>query len=137
MYRKLIPDIGKGVIWGRGITLRYIDHLHIGDRVVIDDYSVIDARGAGDAGIKIGDDGIIGRNVVIQAKVGAISIGKEANIGSLTCISSQGGIIIGDKVNILEAGDFIIMPANIPHGLKAIEQFKMLLIIFKLKFFEC
>ena len=33
--------------------------------------------------------------------------------------------------NILEIGDTIIMPANIPHALKAIEKFKMVLTMIK------
>jgi quercetin dioxygenase-like cupin family protein len=31
----------------------------------------------------------------------------------------------------LEKGEMIIMPANIPHALKAIEKFKMLLVMIK------
>jgi quercetin dioxygenase-like cupin family protein len=40
-------------------------------------------------------------------------------------------ITIGDDVHNLSAGEVIIMPAGITHGLKAIERFKMLLIMLK------
>jgi len=40
-------------------------------------------------------------------------------------------ITIGQDIHILTAGNFIIMPANIPHSLKAVEQFKMLLIMIR------
>jgi quercetin dioxygenase-like cupin family protein len=40
-------------------------------------------------------------------------------------------IIIGGKNNNLSAGDFIIMPANIPHALKANEKFKMMLVMIR------
>ncbi|RRJ64989.1 cupin domain-containing protein [Paenibacillus oralis] len=41
-------------------------------------------------------------------------------------------ITIGDEVHTVKAGETIIMPANIPHGLKAVEAaFKMLLIVVK------
>ncbi|MDD2529455.1 MAG: cupin domain-containing protein [Lentimicrobiaceae bacterium] len=40
-------------------------------------------------------------------------------------------IIIGGESNHLEAGDTIIMPANIPHSLKASEKFKMVLTMIK------
>lgn len=40
-------------------------------------------------------------------------------------------IFISGKPHILKAGDAIIMPANKPHALKAIERFKMLLIMIK------
>lgn len=37
-------------------------------------------------------------------------------------------ITISDQVFILNSGDFIIMPKNNPHGLKAITNFKMALL---------
>jgi len=40
-------------------------------------------------------------------------------------------ITIAGKTHIVTKGGFIIMPANKPHGLKAIEKFKMLLIMIK------
>ncbi|MCX6259681.1 MAG: cupin domain-containing protein [Bacteroidia bacterium] len=43
----------------------------------------------------------------------------------------KGEIIIGGKSNILTAGQTIIMPANIPHEVKALEKFKMVLTMIK------
>ncbi len=40
-------------------------------------------------------------------------------------------IIIDGKSYILESGETIIMPANIPHALKAVEKFKMVLTMIK------
>jgi quercetin dioxygenase-like cupin family protein len=40
-------------------------------------------------------------------------------------------ITIEGKAHALNAGDTIIMPANRPHALKAIEPFKMLLVMIK------
>ncbi|MFX1304423.1 MAG: cupin domain-containing protein [Promethearchaeota archaeon] len=40
-------------------------------------------------------------------------------------------IIISSETFILEQGQMIIMPANEPHALKAIEKFKMMLIMIK------
>jgi len=40
-------------------------------------------------------------------------------------------INIAGKQNILISGETIIMPANKPHSLKAVEQFKMLLVMVK------
>jgi len=42
-------------------------------------------------------------------------------------------IIIDGESNILEAGETIIMPANIPHALKAAEKFKMVLTMIRPK----
>jgi quercetin dioxygenase-like cupin family protein len=46
-------------------------------------------------------------------------------------IEGSSEIIIDKKTKIVNKGDFIIMPANIPHSLKAIQKFKMLLIMIK------
>jgi len=40
-------------------------------------------------------------------------------------------IYIAGKAHLLETGQAIIMPANKPHSLKAIERFKMLLVMIK------
>ena len=40
-------------------------------------------------------------------------------------------VIIEGKSHLLGAGDIIIMPANKPHALKAIERFKMLLVMVR------
>jgi len=40
-------------------------------------------------------------------------------------------VIIEGKPHPLEAGEIIIMPANKPHALKAIERFKMLLVMIR------
>ncbi|MFZ6032651.1 MULTISPECIES: cupin domain-containing protein [unclassified Melioribacter] len=40
-------------------------------------------------------------------------------------------ITIGGKVNNVKTGELIIMPPNIPHGLKAIDRSKLLLIMIK------
>ena len=42
-------------------------------------------------------------------------------------------IIIGGESFILNEGDFVTMPADIPHAVKATEKFKMLLIMIKEK----
>jgi len=46
-------------------------------------------------------------------------------------VDGKADIIINGVSNILEIGESIIMPANIPHALKAVEKFKMLLTMIK------
>lgn len=38
---------------------------------------------------------------------------------------------IADEKHVMKKGEIIVMPANIPHALSAIKQFKMLLIMIK------
>jgi len=40
-------------------------------------------------------------------------------------------VIIAGKTHLMNTGEIILMPANKPHALKAIERFKMLLVMVK------
>jgi quercetin dioxygenase-like cupin family protein len=46
-------------------------------------------------------------------------------------LDGKAGVTIGGKLNILQAGESIIMPANIPHALNAVERFKMMLVMIR------
>lgn len=46
-------------------------------------------------------------------------------------VDGKADIIIDGVSNILEANETIVMPANIPHALKAIEKFKMVLTMIR------
>ena len=46
-------------------------------------------------------------------------------------LDGKAEIIIGGKSNMVSSGEFIIMPANFPHALKAIEKFKMMLVMIR------
>jgi quercetin dioxygenase-like cupin family protein len=48
-------------------------------------------------------------------------------------IDGKAEITIGGKPNILTSGQTIIMPANIPHAVKAVERFKMVLTMIRSK----
>ncbi len=46
-------------------------------------------------------------------------------------VDGKAEIIIDGKSNILDAGEMIIMPANIPHALNAMERYKMVLTMIR------
>ncbi|MFO7924378.1 MAG: cupin domain-containing protein [Bacteroidales bacterium] len=46
-------------------------------------------------------------------------------------VDGKAEITVGGKKHLLEKGDSIIMPANIPHALKAVEKYKMVLTMIK------
>lgn len=46
-------------------------------------------------------------------------------------IDGQADIIIGGVSHVLNANETIIMPANVPHAVKAVERFKMVLTMIK------
>jgi quercetin dioxygenase-like cupin family protein len=51
--------------------------------------------------------------------------------GMIQVVDGKAEIIIGGKSFFLEAGQAIIIPANIPHAVKAVEKFKMVLTMIK------
>lgn len=55
-----------------------------------------------------------------------------APFDALICvIEGKSEVTIGGNSNIVETGQIIMMPANIPHAVNAIERFKMMLIMIK------
>ena len=45
------------------------------------------------------------------------------------CLDGVGKITIGGKEYVLNAGEAIVMPAQVPHAVYAVERFKMLLTV--------
>ncbi len=46
-------------------------------------------------------------------------------------LDGRAEIVIGGKPVAAKAGDMVVMPANVPHALKAVERFKMLLVMIR------
>ena len=58
-----------------------------------------------------------------------ISTHKSEGDALVTCLDGKGLITIDEKDYELNVGKSIVMPANHPHAVKGIEQFKMLLVV--------
>ncbi|MFX0202471.1 MAG: acyltransferase, partial [Candidatus Hodarchaeota archaeon] len=65
LYRLLIGGTGRGVVFGKNVTLRHPHKVFLGDNVIIDDNCLIDAKGNDNKGIVIGDNVFIGRNTIL------------------------------------------------------------------------
>lgn len=46
-------------------------------------------------------------------------------------LDGKADILLDGSSNVVSEGEMIIMPANVPHALKAIEKFKMMLVMIK------
>lgn len=99
-YPALFGKVGQGVIFGRDLIIRHGRNIELGDQVVLDDGCFIDGRGAGPAGMRLGDRVVVGRYSIVQAKVGPIMIGEDTDVGSGAVIVAQGGVEIGRAVVI-------------------------------------
>jgi quercetin dioxygenase-like cupin family protein len=91
--------------------------------------------------VEYSTNGIISKRV-LDKQVGNISLfsfDKEQRLSEHTApfdafiqvIEGKAEILIDGKPYQLEAGNSIIMPANIPHAVNAVEKFKMLLTMIK------
>ncbi len=100
LFRGLFRTAGAGLILGQGLALRHPGQISLGRRVSVDDNVLLDASGAGDEGISLGDDVIISRNCVVQGKSGPVRIGTRSDLGCNTVLSSISGIDIGSSVLI-------------------------------------
>ncbi len=87
-------------------------------------------------------DGSVVSRAIINKDVGTVtlfSFDKEESLSEHTApfdalvyvFDGEAEIIISKEKFILKSGQMIIMPANEPHALKAIEKFKMILIMIK------
>jgi quercetin dioxygenase-like cupin family protein len=87
-------------------------------------------------------DGAIVSKTVLKKETGNISLFAFAKGEALSehtapfdalidVVDGRGEIIIGGKSFFLKSGQSIIMSANIPHAVKAVEKFKMVLTMIK------
>ena len=94
-------------------------------------------------GLQIQDKSIVSR-VLMKNPGGTVTLfafGEGEGLSEHTapfdalvvCIEGETEISIADKQYRLQEGDSITMPANIPHSVQAVTDFKMLLVMIKSK----
>ena len=94
-YRWLFKKVGRGVAFGRGLTIRHPHKIEIGDHSFIDDLTVLDAKGEANEGIRIGKNVIIGRNTSLSCKEGSIYLDDFVNLSANCSLLSETEIRIG------------------------------------------
>lgn len=91
----LFEQCGRKTVFGRNITLRHTHKIRLGQAVVLDDGSVLDAKGDGNRGITVGDGVYVGRNTIVYCKNGDIELGDRVNLSSNCQLFSAGALRIG------------------------------------------
>jgi acetyltransferase-like isoleucine patch superfamily enzyme len=95
LYPLLLQRCGRGVVFGRNITLRHPHKISLGDHVVIDDNCLLDAKGDDNTGIRIDSGVFIGRNSILSCKNGDIVLEANVNIGFNSEVFSGNIVTIG------------------------------------------
>lgn len=96
-YPRLLARVGRNVVFGKGITLRYPKLIRLGSNVVIDDGCVLDAKGSADQGIGVGDGVFVSRGTILSCKGGSIELGANVNLGIGCVILSESRVRLGDN----------------------------------------
>lgn len=113
-YRPLFGALGRGVVIGQHVTIRHPHKIHIADGVALGDFVSLDAMGGNQSGIDLGRHVLIGRNTVLSAKGGHITVGQGTNIG-MNCliIARDSSVSVGE--NTLFAAYCYLMGGGV-HG---------------------
>ena len=87
------------------------------------------------------DGAVVSREVVSQTTgtVTVFAFDKGEQLSEHTApfdamvidLDGEAEITIGGQVNRVRPGEMVIMPADVPHALKAVTRFKMLLVMIK------
>ena len=101
-YHNLFASVGKGVLFGRNITIRHPKKIRINDQVVLDDLCVLDGNSDESVALEIGSKNMVARNVQLAAKGGRIKMGTNVGIGS-NCVIHAG------KTNEIQIGDNVLI----------------------------
>ena len=100
LYPKLLGACGRNVFFGNDVTLRHPHKIRIGNDVVVDDGCVLDAKGAANRGITIGNGVFVGRQTILTTKDGDIELDDGVNISAFCMIFSGSSVRCGSNTLI-------------------------------------
>lgn len=122
-WPRMFGGCGKGVVFATRVIVRHPNRIYLGDRVVISEGCILDARNPKKKkGIVIGDDVIFSNNVMISCKNGTVEIGSRTGLSANTIIHSTQGNpvrlgtdnIIGPRCYIVGGGNYNIDQLDVP-----------------------
>jgi acetyltransferase-like isoleucine patch superfamily enzyme len=112
LYRPLFARCGPGVVFGRNVALRHAHKVRLGERVIVDDNAVLDAKGVGNEGIALGDGVFVGRNTILYCKGGSIAVGDRVSfsancqVASVRRVEIGADTVIGSFTYLLSGGEY-------------------------------
>ena len=107
LYPALFQSCGRKVVFGKNVTIRHPHKIVLGDGVVLDDNSVVDAKGADNRGIVLRDRVYVGRNTILYCKNGDIEIGENVSF-SANCIVFSSNRLVMKKDSVVAAFAYLL-----------------------------
>lgn len=111
-YRPFFGAFGRGVVIGRHVAFRHPGKIFLGDGVVLDDRSTLDAKGDGNRGIRLGARVFVGRGTTVYCKGGDVEIGDDASLSASCIVFSSNslrigrGVMVGSFSYLLSGGEY-------------------------------
>ena len=112
LYPALFKSCGRKAVFGKNVTIRHPHKIALGDGVVLDDGSVVDAKGSTNAGIVLGDRVYVGRNTIVYCKNGDIEIGENVSFSANCMVFSSNRVamkknsVVAGYVYLLSGGEY-------------------------------
>ena len=122
-WPRLFGACGRGVLFGAGTVLRHPHRIHLGERVVISEGCVLDARSAdSNHAITVGDDVILSNGVILSCKGARIAIGARTGLGPQAMVlAGDGGDVtigadcaLGPRVTLVGGGHYRTGRTDVP-----------------------
>ena len=110
-YPRVFKEVGRGCVFGRGITFRHPHKIRVGANSFIDDNAVLDGKGRENEGIVIGANAYVGRNSILSCKEGSIELGDYCNISANCTILSETLVRLG-KYCFLAGNCYLVAGGN-------------------------
>lgn len=131
LWPSLFHSCGRGAVFGAGVSLRHPHRIGLGERVVVSDGCILDARHEeAEVALAVGDDTILGNDVMVSCKGGSARIGARCGLGARTIVHAVHGsdaelgddLVIGPNCYIAGGGNYRMDRTDVPiaaQGLRA------------------
>jgi acetyltransferase-like isoleucine patch superfamily enzyme len=107
LYPSLFKSCGRKVVFGKNVTLRHPHKIDLGAGVVLDEGSMVDAKGSTNRGISLGERVYVGRNTNIYCKNGNITVGENVSF-SANCIVFSSNELTMKKNSVVAAFTYLL-----------------------------
>lgn len=99
LYRRLLGQCGRKAAFGRGVALRSPGNIRCGERLLVDDLVVLDAKGEGSA-IELGHQILISRGCILSCNRARIRFGDYVSVGPFCYFGSRSELRVGSNVSV-------------------------------------
>ena len=118
LYPSLFRSCGRKVVFGRGVLIRHPHKIDLGDGVVLDDGATVDAKGADNHGIVLGEKVYVGRQSTLYCKNGDMRVGARTSVSAHAILFSSNDLEVGEDcvvasfAYLLSGGEYDINDAT-------------------------